>query len=150
MIFPSADDTDTFHLLRLRLNLDANISDTLRAFLQLQDSRIFDSLSANRCSTTFRDELDIRQAYIDIKNIFKGATLRAGRQELSYGEQRLLGGFDWSNVTQSFDAVKLIYAQEKFSVDGFLSTRSLLTGPIPTICMTITKVFTVFTLPIKV
>ena len=118
-----ADDTDTFHLLRLRLNLDANISDTLRAFLQLQDSRIFDSLSANRYSTAFRDEFDIRQAYLDIKNLFKGATLRAGRQELSYGEQRLLGGFDWSNVTQSFDAVKLMYAEEKFSIDGFLSNK---------------------------
>ena len=118
-----ADDTDTFHLLRLRLNLDANISDTLRAFLQIQDSRIFDSLSANRYSTSFRDELDIRQAYLDIKNLFKGATLRAGRQELLYGEQRLLGGFDWSNVTQSFDAVKLMYSEEKFSLDGFLSHK---------------------------
>ena len=73
--------------------------------------------------SAFRDELDIRQAYLDIKNLFKGATLRAGRQELSYGEQRLLGGFDWSNVTQSFDAVKLMYSEEKFSLDGFLSNK---------------------------
>ena len=71
-----ADDTDTFHLLRMRLNLDAAISDDLRGFLQLQDSRIFDSTSANRFSTSFRDEMDIRQAYLDIKNLFKGLTIR--------------------------------------------------------------------------
>lgn len=119
-----ADDTDTFHLLRIRLNVDANISDDLRGFLQLQDSRIFDSLSANRFSTTFRDELDVRQAYLDIKNIYKGLTIRAGRQELSYGDQRLVGGFDWSNVAQSFDALKAIYAvNDKLTIDGFLSEK---------------------------
>ncbi|MEK6567502.1 MAG: alginate export family protein [Candidatus Omnitrophota bacterium] len=119
-----ADDTDTFHLLRMRLNLDAAISDDLRGFLQLQDSRIFDSTSANRFSTAFRDEMDIRQAYLDIKNLFKGLTIRGGRQELLYGDQRLVGGFDWSNVTQSFDALKAIYAfNDKLTIDGFLSQK---------------------------
>lgn len=119
-----ADDTDTFHLLRMRLNLDAAISDDLRGFLQFQDARIFDSTSANRFSTTFRDEMDIRQAYLDIKNLFKGLTIRGGRQELLYGDQRLVGGFDWSNVTQSFDALKAIYAvNDKLTVDGFLSQK---------------------------
>lgn len=119
----TADDTDTFHLLRLRLNIDSNISDNLRGFLQLQDSRIFDSLSANRFSTSFRDEFDIRQAYVDIKGLIPGITLRAGREELSYGDQRLLGGFNWSNVAQTFDAVKLIYAQDKFNLEAFFSNK---------------------------
>lgn len=119
------DDTDTFHLLRTRLMLDANLSESIRAFVQLQDSRIFDSTSANRFSITFRDEFDLRQAYVDlrVKEISEALTLRAGRQELSYGDQRLVGGFDWSNVAQSFDGVKLIYADKKFSIDGFLTEK---------------------------
>lgn len=119
------DDTDTFHLLRTRLMLDANLSESIRAFVQLQDSRIFDSTSANRFSIAFRDEFDLRQAYVDlrVKEISEALTLRAGRQELSYGDQRLVGGFDWSNVAQSFDGVKLIYADKKFSIDGFLTEK---------------------------
>ena len=123
-----ATATDTFHLLRTRLMLDGNISDSLRAFVQLQDSRIWDSAPANRFSTTFRDEFDLRQAYVDFKlkaisETLKALTLRAGRQELSYGDERLVGGFDWSNVTQSFDGAKLTYADKNLTVDGFLSEK---------------------------
>lgn len=121
----TSNETDTFHLLRTRLMLDANLSKSIRAFVQLQDSRIFDTTPANRFSITFRDEFDLRQAYVDfkVKAISEALTLRAGRQELSYGDQRLVGGFDWSNVAQSFDGVKLIYADKKFSIDGFLSEK---------------------------
>ncbi len=121
----NADDTDTFHLLRTRLMLDANLSESIRAFVQLQDSRIWDSLPANRWSITFRDEFDVRQAYVDfkVKEISEALTLRLGRQELSYGDQRLVGAFDWSNVTQSFDAIKLIYTDKKYSIDAFLSEK---------------------------
>lgn len=124
----NADDTDTFHLLRTRLMLDANLSESIRAFVQFQDSRIWDSITANRFSITFRDEFDVRQAYVDYKlkqisQVLEALTIRAGRQELSYGDERLVGGFDWSNVTQSFDGVKLIYSDKKFTVDGFLSEK---------------------------
>lgn len=125
----TSNETDTFHLLRTRLMLDANLSESIRAFVQLQDSRIFDTTTANRFNTTlFRDEFDLRQAYLDfkVKEISEALTLRAGRQELLYGDQRLVGGFDWSNTAQSFDGVKLIYADKKFSLDGFLTEKALI------------------------
>lgn len=120
-----ATATDTFHLLRTRLMLDAKVSESLRAFAQLQDARIWDSTTANRFSTGFRDEFDVRQAYVDlkIKEIAEALTLRAGRQELAYGDQRLVGGFNWSNVAQTFDAVKLIYADKNFTLDGWLGEK---------------------------
>ncbi|HAH20520.1 MAG: hypothetical protein A2Y00_05005 [Omnitrophica WOR_2 bacterium GWF2_43_52] len=121
----TTNETDTFHLLRTRLMLDATISESLRGFVQLQDSRIFGTTPANRWSIAFRDEFDVRQAYIDykIKQISDALTLRLGRQELSYGDQRLVGGFDWSNVAQSFDAAKVIFAQKQFTIEGFLSEK---------------------------
>lgn len=123
-----ATATDTFHLLRIRLMLDANISESLRTFVQLQDSRIWDSAPANRFSTAFRDEFDLRQAYVDFKlkeiaKVLDTLTLRAGRQELAYGDERLVGGFNWSNVAQTFDAVKLMYADKNFSIDGWLGEK---------------------------
>ena len=124
----TSNENDTFHLLRTRLMFDANLSESIRAFVQLQDARIFDTTPANRFSITFRDEFDLRQAYVDLraKAISEALTLRAGRQELSYGDQRLVGAFDWSNVTQTFDGVKLIYAAKKFTIDGFLTEKVII------------------------
>ncbi len=123
-----ATATDTFYLLRTRLMLDANVSEAIRAFVQLQDSRIWDSATANRFSIGFRDEFDVRQAYVDYKlkevaSALEAFTIRAGRQELAYGDERLVGGFNWSNVAQSFDAVKLIYTDKNFSIDGWLGEK---------------------------
>ena len=36
-------------------------------------------------------------------------TLKVGRQELSYGDERLVGAFDWNNIGRVFDAAKLRY-----------------------------------------
>lgn len=123
-----ANATDTFHLLRTRLMLDANLSDSLRTFVQLQDAHIWDSALANRFSTAFRDEFDVRQAYVDYKlkeisQALDALTIRAGRQELAYGDERLVGGFNWSNVAQTFDAAKLTYAGKNFTLDGWLGVK---------------------------
>jgi hypothetical protein len=45
--------------------------------------------------------------------------LRLGRQELSYGNQRLLGAFGWDNVGRSFDAGKLTFGGADWSADLF-------------------------------
>ncbi len=121
----AVDDQDGFHLFRTRLNVDLNEFESIRAFLQLQDARIGDSDFSNK--TPFEDDLDIRQLYLDLKNLFGGnLTFRIGRQELSYGDERLIGGFNWSNVAQSFDAVKAIYQRDRLQVDFFASRRVLI------------------------
>jgi hypothetical protein len=38
---------------------------------------------------------------------------------LIYGDERLIGAFDWDNIGRSFDAVKLRYEQDAFWVDAF-------------------------------
>lgn len=46
-------------------------------------------------------------------------SLKVGRQELSYGDERLIGAFDWDNIGRSFDAAKLRFEQPNFWVDAF-------------------------------
>src|SRR5579863_1371095 len=48
-------------------------------------------------------------------------TLKLGRQELIYGEQRLVGNAFWLNIPHTFDAVKLRYQNDVFGVDVFAS-----------------------------
>lgn len=119
------DDKDGFQLLRTRLNVDLTPVEHLRAFVQLQDARMWDSKFTNEAG--FEDSLDLRQGFVEIRGLpIDAFSLRVGRQELSYGDQRLIGAFDWSNVAQSFDAVKLTYDTGLIKADAFASRRVII------------------------
>ncbi len=105
------DDEDAFYLKRLRVSLNFIPVKEWNLFIQGQDSRIFDSEYVNKA--TFENQMDVRQLYINYEDAVAFETLqinkvsaRFGRQEFSYGAQRLLGAFNWSNLAQTFDGVK--------------------------------------------
>jgi hypothetical protein len=50
---------------------------------------------------------------------------RIGRQELLYGEQRLVSPLDWANTRRTFDGAKVFYRSPTWDVDAFL------TRPVP-------------------
>ncbi len=52
----------------------------------------------------------------------KSLTLRAGRQELSYGSERLVSVREGTNNRRAFDAVKLLYRQGDARLDVFFSS----------------------------
>src|SRR5437016_663683 len=68
------------------------------------------------------DTMDLHQAFVQIGNpqLFP-LIAKIGRQELSYGDERLIGISDWTNVRRTFDAAKLRYEVEGFRVDAFVS-----------------------------
>lgn len=64
--------------------------------------------------------IDLHQAYVFIGNHKEfPVSLKIGRQELVYGEQRLLGHLRWNNNARTFDAVKLRWQNSLFGVDAF-------------------------------
>ena len=68
------------------------------------------------------DSIDLHQAFVTIGNLKEfPLSLKVGRQELSYGEERLVGAFGWNNIARTFDAVKLRWQNEWFSADFFSS-----------------------------
>src|SRR5437879_9512161 len=48
-----------------------------------------------------------------------GISLKAGSQEIMYGDHRLFGNFNWSQIGNTFDAVKLTYSMPIVDVDVF-------------------------------
>jgi len=48
--------------------------------------------------------------------------IRAGRQELVFGDQRLIGHLNWVNTARSFDAVRATYRFKGARIDAFAST----------------------------
>src|SRR2546430_571193 len=64
---------------------------------------------------------DLRQAYVSLGDAKEFPLMaKVGRQELSYGDERLVGAFDWNNLGRVFDAAKVRFETKDFWVDGFV------------------------------
>ena len=64
--------------------------------------------------------IDLHQAFIVIGNHKEfPVSVKIGRQELLYGDQRLVGPFRWNNNARTFDAVKVRWQNALFGVDVF-------------------------------
>jgi alginate export protein len=115
--FNQKSNVNTFVLQRIRLDARMRLNENVTGLIQLQDSRFW----GQEGSTASNDaNLDLHQGYLQVaKFLGPHATLRAGRQELSYGDQRLVGAFGWDNIGRSFDAGKLIFSGPKWSADLF-------------------------------
>ncbi len=65
-------------------------------------------------------DLNLHQAWLFLGNHKQfPVSIKLGRQELVYGDQRLLGHFRWNNNARTFDAVKLRWQNAWFGVDAF-------------------------------
>ena len=108
---------DSFVGQRVRLHAKAKLTNDLTAFVEIQDSRVW---GAEFSTTASIRGVDLHQAYIQADHFLTSdLSLRIGRQELSYGNERLVGAFDWDFVGRSFDAIKAVYAKKRWSADIF-------------------------------
>lgn len=109
---------NTYLLLREKVHLGYKPVDWASAFVEARDSS---SHWDRRSPDPEADQLDLHQGYFVLGNPAKfPLTLKAGRQELSYGDERLIGAFDWNNLGRVFDAAKLRYEQPATWVDAFI------------------------------
>lgn len=110
-------DKDGYLLSRFLINSDWHTGHHFRFFFQLQGSMA--NGKASGTSPVDENPLEIHQAFEDINDADKKYVLRVGRQELSYGSQRLISVRELPNNRQSFDALKLIIKRNQFRIDGF-------------------------------
>jgi hypothetical protein len=113
---PSKEDDDIY-LSRLRLNLKFSVNDDIDVFIQPQDQRIFGDEASVLSDET---NLDLHQGYAEIRRLgIDEVSVSIGRQELSYGDQRLVSPLDWSNIARAWDGVKVRYAPGPVWIEGF-------------------------------
>ena len=114
------DSTNDFVVQRIRLGMRIRPTPWLRMFIQMQDSRVFGitpALPPNQNTT------DIREAYFEVgRPEGNGFIVKAGRQELSFGNNRLIGNSWWNNVSRTFDAVRAAYQQGRLRIDAFAAS----------------------------
>jgi Alginate export len=117
---------DNWFLQRARIGLKLTLTDWLKVYAQGQDAREVNSDRPDvpgLLGAEGDDSFDLRQAWIEIGNAKKfPLTLKVGRQILSYGDERLIGAFDWNNIGRTFDAVKLRWEEKDWWLDAFAST----------------------------
>jgi hypothetical protein len=113
-----ADSDDAYWMDRFRLTATARPNESVAFVVQAQDARAFDKTTGSQ-NVPLRDTLDLRLAYGEF-----GSTnvLRVGRQELAFGEQRLLGHVSWLNTARSFDGARYTLKRKALQLDAFAAS----------------------------
>jgi hypothetical protein len=113
------DTSDAYALSRVRLNMRVSPTYWMRFQVQAQDAQVFGK-NIKPDSPPFENTMDIRQAYLEFgKTEVPSVLLRVGRQELAFGEMRLIGHLNWTNTARSFDAARLTLQHKNYKVDLF-------------------------------
>ncbi len=115
------DRDDSYLLTRFRLNATVQPTPMVGFTVQAQDARVANK-SVGPTIAPFRDQFDLRMAYADVGTAKSPVAVRVGRQELVYGDQRLLGHVSWTNAARTFDAAKVMLRGKAFSLDVFGSS----------------------------
>ncbi|MBI4376952.1 MAG: alginate export family protein [Elusimicrobia bacterium] len=106
-------------LLRTRVNVEALPAAGVRVFAQLQDSR---TAGSEASVASNEKNLDLRQGYLDLPELWEWPVLlRVGRQELSYGDGRMISPLDWSNIGRAWDGVRLSGGPAQWRADLFVT-----------------------------
>jgi hypothetical protein len=109
---------DTYALTRFRFNVAVTANTHLAFQVNLQDARVADK-EVGPTTAPFRGPFDLRTAFTDIGDTKAPIALRLGRQELVFGESRLIGSLPWVNTGRSWDAARVIMRTSLFQVDVF-------------------------------
>ncbi len=119
---------------RTRLNVRADFSQDLSAFIELDNYRVWGAnepetpfASWYLCGNDFRGSGDtafLYQSYIEVRNMWElPFRMRVGRQEIMLGNQFLIGNNDASSLFYGryYDALRLTVGGDLFSVDAIVA-----------------------------
>ncbi|MBL8827844.1 MAG: alginate export family protein [Planctomycetaceae bacterium] len=120
---------DDFLLQRTRLYSNLAYGDDFRVYAEMIDAVSSYERFAPRIIEENR--ADMLNLFADVKVLDTGCgnlKLRAGRQELLYGSERLISPLDWANTRRTFEGYKLMWQGEDWNIDTFY-TRPVTVRP---------------------
>lgn len=111
---------DVYYLSRFRFTATLT-SKAIAATVQVHDARVGDK-SVGPTGAPFKAAFDLRQAAVDIGTAKAPLVVRLGRQEIAFGDQRLVGHANWLNSGRTFDAARLMFKTKDAQVDLFAAS----------------------------
>ena len=131
------DDAALFTSQRTRLNVGYT-GYRFKAFMALQDVRVWgqDASSINRNTTEVNNGIMLHEAWTEILlndtvSKFQNISLKIGRQEIAYDDQKVLGNLDWLQQGRRHDAVVFKFANKGWIADlgaAFNQNKELAVG----------------------
>ncbi len=113
---------DSYLLTRLRLNMAIKPTSWLKFYLQGEDAHTIGASQTDLLLPLQQDTMDLRLAYVDLGDIEKKEfRVRLDRQDLAFGEERLIGPANWLNTPRSFDSFSSTLADQWTSTRCFCS-----------------------------
>src|ERR1700735_245457 len=91
-----------YELSRVYGGLTVRPTSYLTGYMQFMDAHAL-GLPVNIVAGNMRDVFDLRQGYLEYHNEDNNIRLYAGRRELRFGNERVVGISDWTNVSRTFD-----------------------------------------------
>ncbi|WP_246048482.1 alginate export family protein [Leptospira sarikeiensis] len=70
-------------------------------------------------ATTIPSQTTIREAFVMLKKLPLDAKLQVGRQIMAYGDQRMIGGANWTINGLSYDGARLMFDQDNYKIHFF-------------------------------
>ncbi|MFC2084867.1 alginate export family protein [Bacteroidota bacterium] len=117
--FNKNTDCNNYSLLRSRIGLLYSPIKNIKAFFQLEDSRILSEGSDNFIPSISK-HLNLFQAFLEFDSLFHiPLKLRLGRSEIEYSNERLIGAVGWRNVGRSFDGLNLEFESNSILINFF-------------------------------
>jgi len=121
--------SDVYTYMRSRLAVSAAAAEHVRIFAQVQDSRVFGA--EGNTSLSNPDVFELHQGYLELGSAWGSNNFlaRVGRQEIAFGNERLVGAADWTNTARSFDGARVTLTPrgekpgaERWSLTAFIAT----------------------------
>ena len=131
------DKAGLFTSQRARLNIGFT-GYRFKIYTSLQDVRVWgqDASSINRTTTEANNGILFHEAWgeimlADTTSTIQNISLKVGRQEISYDDQKVLGGLDWLQQGRRHDAIVFKFANKGWIADvgaAFNQNKELNTG----------------------
>ena len=122
----TAQTSDSFLLSRTLAHADLHLGPRARIYVEGKSALSSDRDLPGGERALDVDDLDLQQAYAQVSSAPGGAAspivkLRVGRQELTFGAQRLISPLDWSNTRRTFEGMSVIAEVTNCKLIGFWS-----------------------------
>ncbi len=99
-------------LYRTRLGLTVTPASWIKFSAMVQDARA--PWYGPGAPNTVRDQADLQESYFELfPDSKRGFGMAAGRRMVNYGEARLIGSPQWSNLSRTFDHARVYYRLPK-------------------------------------
>ncbi|MDO8813447.1 MAG: alginate export family protein [Gallionella sp.] len=131
----SVQDQKKFTSERARLKANIKVDQDISGVVEIMHfrkwggtdpNRVVDATGGAAAAAADDNWMDLNQAYIEVKKLFDtNVTMKVGRQEMAYGDQRLVGNTNfWSTYPfpRAYDALKFSAKYETIDVDAWYAT----------------------------